>query len=140
MDCDWAILCQCLLDSCLIANLINLQHLCSHFRSGHSGCKDLEASRAMMKTKMPSEEKPYLEHYAILIRPKTQTANDTELEMIGDVCIPRISDDGLASEIGYGIIPEYWGKGYAPEAVKMLVKYFFDGNSKFTATCREIAR
>lgn len=83
-----------------------------------------------MKTKMPSKEKPYLEHYAILIRPETQTAGDAELEMVGDVCIPRISDDGLASEIGYGIISEYWGKGYAPEAVKMLVKYFFEGSSK----------
>jgi len=29
-------------------------------------------------------------------------------------------------EIGYGVIPEYWGKGYASEMSARLMKYFID--------------
>jgi len=28
--------------------------------------------------------------------------------------------------IGYAVNPKYWGKGYAPEAVKFLIKYLFE--------------
>jgi RimJ/RimL family protein N-acetyltransferase len=65
---------------------------------------------------------------------KSAMVGDIFINLVGAIGINRVSDDGLASEIGYGILPDYWGNGYAPEAVKMLAKYFFEGNSKYKIT------
>ncbi|MCP4553047.1 MAG: GNAT family N-acetyltransferase, partial [Bacteroidetes bacterium] len=35
-------------------------------------------------------------------------------------------DDKIETEIGYHIIPEHWGKGYATEAAKKIRDYAFD--------------
>lgn len=35
---------------------------------------------------------------------------------VGDLCFKGLTEDG-GVEIGYGIYPEHWGKGYATEAV-----------------------
>lgn len=43
---------------------------------------------------------------------------------IGDLCFKGIDEKGLP-EIGYGIEPEYQGRGYATEAVKAAVKWAF---------------
>lgn len=37
-------------------------------------------------------------------------------ERVGDLCFKGITEDGT-TEIGYGLLPEFWGKGYATEAV-----------------------
>ena len=41
---------------------------------------------------------------------------------IGDLCFKGLNDDGSV-EIGYGIIEENQGKGYATEAVKAVVSW-----------------
>ena len=41
---------------------------------------------------------------------------------IGELCFKGLSPDGIA-EIGYGLSPEFWGKGYATEAVTAAVKW-----------------
>lgn len=43
-------------------------------------------------------------------------------EIIGDYCFKGLLADGSA-EIGYGLEPEYWGKGYATEAVIAAVDW-----------------
>lgn len=43
-------------------------------------------------------------------------------ELIGDLCFKGLSEDG-AAEIGYGLLPEFWGKGYATEAVTAMVNW-----------------
>lgn len=45
--------------------------------------------------------------------------------------------DGKVCEIGYFILPEYWGKGYAAEMGKSMVAYLFDNDkvSTVTASC-----
>lgn len=41
---------------------------------------------------------------------------------IGDLCFKGLDPAGMA-EIGYGLLPEYWGKGYATEAVRAMVQW-----------------
>ena len=43
-------------------------------------------------------------------------------ETVGDFCFKGLSPDGSV-EIGYGIYPEYWGKGYATEAVNAAARW-----------------
>lgn len=41
---------------------------------------------------------------------------------IGDLCFKGVTAEG-GVEIGYGLSPEYWGKGYATEAVEAMVDW-----------------
>jgi len=43
-------------------------------------------------------------------------------ELIGDLCFKGLKEDGTV-EIGYGIFPEYEGKGYTTEAVAALCEW-----------------
>lgn len=43
-------------------------------------------------------------------------------ERIGDLCFKGVSAEG-STEIGYGILPEFRGRGYATEAVNAAVKW-----------------
>lgn len=41
---------------------------------------------------------------------------------IGDLCFKGLNEDGMV-EIGYGLLPEFFGKGYATEAVKAMTEW-----------------
>lgn len=43
-------------------------------------------------------------------------------ERIGELCFKGVSADGSV-EIGYGISPEFWGRGFATEAVKAVTEW-----------------
>ena len=43
---------------------------------------------------------------------------------VGDLCFKGV-DDGKNPEIGYGILDEFQGKGYATEAVKLALAWAF---------------
>lgn len=45
--------------------------------------------------------------------------------MIGSIGIPRLSHDGQAAEVGYGIHPDHWGSGYATEALELFVSHYW---------------
>jgi len=59
--------------------------------------------------------------------------------MIGTIGIPRLSHDGVAAEVGYGITPEFWGQGYASEALIMFVKLYFSSKSELLILSRRAA-
>jgi RimJ/RimL family protein N-acetyltransferase len=42
---------------------------------------------------------------------------------------PRISDDGERVEIGYKLHSDYWGRGYASEALDLFKKIYWDEQS-----------
>ena len=50
---------------------------------------------------------------------------------IGDLCFKGL-EDNRNPEIGYGILDEFQGKGYATEAVKLALKWAF-GHPEITA-------
>lgn len=47
-------------------------------------------------------------------------------KIIGYCCLGTFSDDSIRSEIGYGFNRNAWNKGYATEAIKVLVKFGFE--------------
>jgi len=47
-------------------------------------------------------------------------------KIIGYCCLGSFNDDSRRSEIGYGFNHDEWNKGYATEAIKVLVKFGFD--------------
>lgn len=46
-------------------------------------------------------------------------------KLIGSIGIWRLIKEHYRGEIGYSMLPEYWGKGYMDEAVKAVIKYGF---------------
>lgn len=50
-----------------------------------------------------------------------------ENKVIGNICIWQIQPEHSRGEVGYMILPEYWGKGLSTEAVKTVVGYGFNG-------------
>ncbi|MEK4043284.1 GNAT family protein [Paenibacillus sp. FSL H8-0048] len=46
--------------------------------------------------------------------------------IIGSCGYNMLDYDNAKTEIGYDLSREYWGKGYAPEALRALIDYAFD--------------
>ena len=85
---------------------------------------------------IPSVAKPWVENYAILLRPSDDSAESAKARMIGTVGATRVasvSSDEDAIEIAYGLHSDYWGKGYMPEALGMFIKLYWAEHSTTTA-------
>lgn len=79
---------------------------------------DIEESKNSIKTYIL-----YNQSYAIILK--------SENKVIGSIGMDDIAPDEELKNfnqryIGYTINPNYWGNGYAPEAVKILIKYLFE--------------
>ena len=56
--------------------------------------------------------------------------------LIGDCAAMPQADDPRQCEIGFTLAPEYQGRGYATEAVRLLAGYLFGrGKHRITASC-----
>lgn len=53
----------------------------------------------------------------------TEKGSDTCIGIMG---FYRTQPENFRTELGYMILPEYWGKGYVTEAVKTLLNYAFN--------------
>ncbi|PMD60925.1 uncharacterized protein K444DRAFT_612207 [Hyaloscypha bicolor E] len=85
----------------------------------------------LMLTRLPSAENPFMENYAIILKSVAEGMEAGECGgMIGVIGIPRLSHDGLAAEVGYAILPDFWGMGYASEALILFVRHYFNSESK----------
>lgn len=49
-------------------------------------------------------------------------------KIIGTICVHNINIIRKTCEIGYGINPNYWGRGYFPETLKGLLKIILKKN------------
>lgn len=57
-------------------------------------------------------------------------------QLVGDCAVMPRADDPSQCEIGFTIAPRYQGRGYATEAVRLLVGYLFArGKHRVTACC-----
>jgi hypothetical protein len=73
-----------------------------------------------------------MENYAIVLKSVAEGMEEGERGgMIGVIGIPRLSHDGLAAEVGYAIVPDFWGRGYASEALILFVRHYFNSERKF---------
>jgi RimJ/RimL family protein N-acetyltransferase len=86
--------------------------------------KTLDESRQWMEPTTRSPERPGVDNYAILLRPtlsetEGQNSGSGVPKMIGCVGAIRSAEvaEGQKPEIGYMINYDYWGKGYASEAL-----------------------
>ncbi|KAF7933845.1 uncharacterized protein EAE98_003554 [Botrytis deweyae] len=86
--------------------------------------ESIEESKAYMIERTPNPEKPWIENYAILLRPTTATPADQKPELIGAIGVIRFQA-GHGAEIGYGIHAGYHGKGFATEAMKLFVGLYW---------------
>jgi ribosomal-protein-alanine N-acetyltransferase len=48
-------------------------------------------------------------------------------EFAGDFSFWRLDRANCRGEIGYSLKPQFWGKGYMPEAMRVLLKFGFKG-------------
>ncbi|MGH4123906.1 MAG: GNAT family N-acetyltransferase [Clostridium sp.] len=53
-------------------------------------------------------------------------ARKSDNKIIGYCCLGSFDDNSIRSEIGYGFNRDEWNKGYATEAIKVLVKFGFE--------------
>ncbi|RAL65909.1 hypothetical protein DID88_005571 [Monilinia fructigena] len=67
--------------------------------------ESIAESKAYMAERTPNLEKPWIENYAILLRPSFEA--------------------GHGAEVGYGLHPSYHGKGYATEAMKLFLGLYW---------------
>ena len=81
--------------------------------------------------------RPWVDNYAILLRPTTSEPTDQGgsgkgPKMIGCVGVIRsiAVAEGQRLEMGYIINYDYWGKGYASEAVGAFLDLFFNSNDR----------
>jgi RimJ/RimL family protein N-acetyltransferase len=78
-----------------------------------------------------------MENYGIMLKHSTSTsasigeeANEEKEKMIGILGVPRLSPDGAAAEVGYAILPEYWGRGFASEALVLFQRWYFESERR----------
>jgi len=86
--------------------------------AGYKAIKDIEASKNIIKT--------YILHnqsYAIELKSEKKVIGSIGID---DIAIDKESQHLRQRYIGYTLNSNYWGKGYATEAVKFLIKYLFE--------------
>lgn len=47
-------------------------------------------------------------------------------QIIGSICLWNLSEEESSAEIGYEMHPDYHGKGYIQEAIKVVIEYGFN--------------
>ncbi|KAB8295085.1 hypothetical protein EYC80_007024 [Monilinia laxa] len=86
--------------------------------------ESIAESKAYMAERTPNPEKPWIENYAILLRPLSLAPVNEKPKLIGALGMIRF-EAGHGAEVGYGLHPFYHGKGYATEAMKLFLGLYW---------------
>jgi ribosomal-protein-alanine N-acetyltransferase len=95
----------------------------------------LEETMIMLAENIREASRPDRAHFfmALLLKETGQILGEAgfSIESRGD------HGEGGVADIGYFLFPEYWGKGYAGEAGRLLIEYCFTAMKlhKVTASC-----
>jgi RimJ/RimL family protein N-acetyltransferase len=87
-----------------------------------------------MEAVTKSSENPWAANYAILQRPITSDNTDRRPKMIGAVGVVNKKEvaEGVRFFIGYMINHDYWGYGYATEALGAFLDLWFNSDNSQT--------
>ncbi|ESZ92413.1 hypothetical protein SBOR_7221 [Sclerotinia borealis F-4128] len=91
--------------------------------------ESIAESKAYLVERTPNPEKPWIENYAILLRPSSPASVDKKPRLIGALGMIRF-EAGHGAEVGYGLHPGYHGKGYATEAMKLFLGLYWSKERK----------
>ena len=47
-------------------------------------------------------------------------------KIVGTICFWNLQPENYRTEIGYNLLPDHWGKGYAREAIEAVMDYGFN--------------
>jgi RimJ/RimL family protein N-acetyltransferase len=85
----------------------------------------------MIQESLPTPEKPWNQRWAILLRPLPGSQESFKPRMIGVIAIVR------EQEIGYKLHPDFWGKGYMTETLRMFIDMYWkmEGKKSFRLDC-----
>jgi RimJ/RimL family protein N-acetyltransferase len=90
----------------------------------------LEETRVRMATRaLPTPNNPTVDNYAILLKSSVESSENGMPTLIGTIGLIQVKVD--AAELGYGLHPDYWGKGYGTEALKLFFNYYWAPGSMF---------
>lgn len=93
--------------------------------------ESIEETRIRMATKaLPTPENPRIDNYAILLKSSMGSNEAGKPRLIGTIGSYRVNYDAAA--IGYGLHPEYWGRGYGTEALKLFIELYWASGRMFS--------
>jgi RimJ/RimL family protein N-acetyltransferase len=84
---------------------------------------DIDAAKALVDKGAQGMKASGYGRYLISLRSTSPTENETNIGMVG-ISLGRFSDSPNIPDLGFGLLPEFHGKGYAVEAATALVKYY----------------
>ncbi|KAI9642059.1 hypothetical protein NHQ30_009930 [Ciborinia camelliae] len=95
----------------------------SRVQSWTKPTESIGESKAYMAERTPNPEKPWIENYAILLCSSPASVYEKP-KFIGAIGMIRF-EAGRGAEVGYSLHPDYYGKGYATEALKLFLGLYW---------------
>ncbi len=82
--------------------------------------KNFEETKKVMKPLLEANKKDKIDYYTFAIEQKT------DKQFVGLMALTLRSKKYNSAEVWFKLNPAFWGKGYATEALNILIKFAFD--------------
>ena len=100
---------------------------------GFEQSRSLAETREWLQLAVSEVSQPDRTRYflAVTLKPDMEVVGDAGLRVL------KTGEHGGIADLGYFLLPDYWGHGYATEAARMLIEFGFLelGMHKITAGC-----
>jgi RimJ/RimL family protein N-acetyltransferase len=84
---------------------------------------DLDAAKALVEKGAQGMKATGYGRYLVSLRPISPTDHEINIGMVG-MSLGRFPDSPTIPDLGFGLLPEFHGNGYAVEAAAALVNYY----------------